>query len=544
MIRQRFDARRTPRGFVASALALVATIATGPAALAQSPSASPTPSADTSPAASSTPTVAPFPWPTLPPPSEVPLPARFEPNDPPDATTTKRGIRVDLWLSSPTAAPGEWIQAVVRTTNLRDTTAWSWSGECLTSGTRVAVDLAEIIPPGETQTGNAAAFKRQALRWTTTTGFAPRRSIDDWYASADSGYAFVECMVQPGPLKLKAGATRTERFAWYPYDSFDGDFWLQPLPPGPVTVTASWPYLSHGERPSMSSRRAYRTMKPVKATTELEVTGDGPGTPSLPELIDIALADPEFRAWVDLEPGRDRWCDWCVSVTGWPGPTYERHLYLSHLGDTRPNGVLDLELDQRKTRGIIILDPWTGEVIDVLFLGGPGASFDGIDVQADPQAQVDRSAVPSPSKSEPTTDGSTGGLKAPGEPGQTELLARWGPLAVIEGGGGPDARTGHGTLSIGADCVSFTADQTGEEVTLVWGSDRTSWRPQKRQIVSTAPPNGTTRLSDGDRVWFGGMAIDPESEVGVAWLEGAWVQRPALSCPTDQWYVGDVNVLE
>jgi hypothetical protein len=322
------------------------------------------------------------------------VPARFEPKGRPDASTTRHGIRVDLWLSSPTAAPGEWVQAVVRTTNLHDTTAWSWSGECRTSGTRVAVDLGAIIPPGEPQTGNAAAFKRQALRWTTETGFAPRRSIDDWYASTDSGYAFVECPIMPGPLELKAGASLTERFAWYPYDSFDGEVWLQPLPPGPVTVTASWPYLSRGERPSMSSRRAYRTMKPVKATTELEVTGDGPGTPSLPELIDIALADPEFRAWVELEPGRERWCDWCVSATGWPGPTYERHLYLSHLGDTRPNGVLDLELDQRQTRGIIILDPWTGEVIDVLFLGGRGEGLDAFDVLADPQAQADRSALP------------------------------------------------------------------------------------------------------------------------------------------------------
>jgi hypothetical protein len=394
MIRQRFDARRTPRGFVAGALILVVAIAAGPAALAQSPSASPPPSADASPASSITPTASPFPWPTLPSSREVPVPARFEPKGRPDASTTRHGIRVDLWLSSPTAAPGEWVQAVVRTTNLHDTTAWSWSGECRTSGTRVAVDLGAIIPPGEPQTGNAAAFKRQALRWTTETGFAPRRSIDDWYASTDSGYAFVECPIMPGPLELKAGASLTERFAWYPYDSFDGEVWLQPLPPGPVTVTASWPYLSRGERPSMSSRRAYRTMKPVKATTELEVTGDGPGTPSLPELIDIALADPEFRAWVELEPGRERWCDWCVSATGWPGPTYERHLYLSHLGDTRPNGVLDLELDQRQTRGIIILDPWTGEVIDVLFLGGRGEGLDAFDVLADPQAQADRSALP------------------------------------------------------------------------------------------------------------------------------------------------------
>jgi hypothetical protein len=371
MIRQRVDVPSVQRaGSLASVLVLVAITAAGPAALAQSPSPSASPAASASLAASPTPSAAPFPWPTLPPPSQVPVPARFVPKGRPDATSTRRGIRIDLWLSSPTVAPGEWVQALVRTTNLRDTPAWSWSGECLTSGTRVAVDLGAIIPPGEPQTGNAAVFKQQALRWTTETGFTPWRYLDDDYASTGSGYGFVECTIMPGPLNLKAGASRTERFAWYPAGSFDGEVWFQPLPPGLVVVTASWPYLSRGDRPSLGSRRAYRLTKPVKATAELEVTGDGPGTPSLPELIDIALDDPEFRAWVDDEPGRERWCDWCVSATGWPGPTYEHHLYLSDLGDTRPNGVLTLELDQQRTRGIITMDPWTGEVIDVQFLGG------------------------------------------------------------------------------------------------------------------------------------------------------------------------------
>ena len=132
--------------------------------------------------------------------------------------------------------------------------------------------------------------------------------------------------------------------------------------------------------------------------------------------------------------------------------------------------------------------------------------------------------------------------EAPASP--TDALDSWGPLAVIEGGGGPDARTGPGTLAIGADCVTFTADQTDEAVTLVWGSDRTSWRPKTRQIVYTDTPEGTTRLSDGDRVWFGGMAIAAGGESMQTWLEDAWVQPPDPSCPTDQWYVGDVNRLE
>jgi hypothetical protein len=34
----------------------------------------------------------------------------------------------------------------------------------------------------------------------------------------------------------------------------------------------------------------------------IRLTGDGPGTPSEPELVDLALAQPEFRAWVEQAP--------------------------------------------------------------------------------------------------------------------------------------------------------------------------------------------------------------------------------------------------
>ena len=40
------------------------------------------------------------------------------------------------------------------------------------------------------------------------------------------------------------------------------------------------------------------------------------------------------------------------------------------------------------------------------------------------------------------------------------------------------------------------------------------------------------------------MAIAEGGESMQAWLEGVWVQPPDPSCPTGQWYVGDVNVLE
>jgi hypothetical protein len=374
MIRRQIDAPLVRRGYLAGALVLVATIAAGPAALAQSPSASPAPSVSVSPAASPTPSAAPFSWPTLPPPSQVSVPARFEPKGRPDATTTRDGIRVDLWLSSPTVAPGEWVQAVARTTNLRDDPAWAWSGECRTSGTTVTVDLAPVISFGDEQTGNAAAFKAAAIRAGYITGqhFMARRYLPRPTAGASmplADRAFVECPIAPGPRGLKSGASATESFAWYAASSYDGEVWFQPLPPGQVAVTVSWPFLSRGTPPKVSPRRGARMVEPITATTSLELTGDGPGTPSLPELIDIALAEPEFRAWVDDDPSRESWCSYCVSVHLSPGPTYERNMVLGALDDAPRSGILSLELDHPFTsRGIISMDPWTGDLLDVWIL--------------------------------------------------------------------------------------------------------------------------------------------------------------------------------
>ena len=120
-----------------------------------------------------------------------------------------------------------------------------------------------------------------------------------------------------------------------------------------------------------------------------------------------------------------------------------------------------------------------------------------------------------------------------------------GPLAVITQGGAPDAGLGPGALTIGSECVTVLGDRGSEGVTLVWPSGQTSWRPLERQIVFEHPIEGTTTLSDGDRVVFGGMGLGgdtPEAAAQVAaWLEKVWVQRLDPSCPTALWWVGEVS---
>ena len=268
----------------------------------------------------------------------------------------------------PRSAPGEWVQALVRTTNLRDEPAYAWANSCQTSGTTVTVDLEAVIPPGQAQTGNAAAFKEMATRGAMAAWFEPWREVRRYYRLATGARrAFIECTPMTPLNKLGPGASRDEHFAWYPASSFDEQAWYQPLPPGPVRVSVSWPYIGHGSPSTADSRSLYRMTTPITATARLELTGDGPGTPSVPELVDIALADPEFRAWVDAHPQRG---DWSGGRGGAPGPTYEHHLWLSDIADAPSTGIVTFELDRRKVnRGVISLDPWTGEVLDVRFFG-------------------------------------------------------------------------------------------------------------------------------------------------------------------------------
>jgi hypothetical protein len=125
----------------------------------------------------------------------------------------------------------------------------------------------------------------------------------------------------------------------------------------------------------------------------------------------------------------------------------------------------------------------------------------------------------------------------------------WGPLAVLAEGGSGDAGLGPGVLSIGDDCVTFKADRGEVAVMLVWPADRTTWHPEDRRIVMDQRRDGTTHLSDGDRVMLGGVPLTQdtpeETERIRSWLDASWVQAPDPSCPRDYlFHVGEVEVLE
>jgi hypothetical protein len=346
-----------------SILVLAGTMVPGAdAVLAQSPSTAPSlgPSPTPSPAASS------LPYPRVPPASDVPHGHRLTPSGKPDASITRHGIRLELWRSSATVAPGEWVRFAVRTTNLGRDSAWQMSGECVTSGTAMTADLRAVTPAGQTWTGNAAAYKERITRDSTTAWIPAWRDLEELWATAN---AWAECTTMPGPLRLRPGESRVEHFAWYAGDRLSpdrSDLWTPPYP-GTATVSVEWPFLARGDRPLIKDLRHVRR-DPLRLEVPLTITGDDPGIPSLDQLVDIALSDPAWRAWVEADPTREGWSPYYVDSILWGGPDYPDG-FPDDSGHA--NGILELELEQvlpiqsTPIDGMILLDPWSGEVLDV-----------------------------------------------------------------------------------------------------------------------------------------------------------------------------------
>lgn len=251
--------------------------------------------------------------------------------------------------------------------------------------TSIEIDLAPTIPGGVEQVGAAAAFKEQAGVEATRDHFrSPRFALADDAGGVTLGI-WAECTnVRPALLAepIRPGGTRTERFYWQaarpaPYGPRR---MLQPLHPGVAPVTVEWALAGRGGRPDQA-RLAAKT-RPIRATTAITLTGDGPGVPSGPELLDAALADPAWRSWVE----QDRTgADVVVEVDALRGPPYvinANFLRRTLLEGIAPNGALEIVLGTVDTFGdgqirtwltmaAVYLDPWTGEVIGTWFRDAP-----------------------------------------------------------------------------------------------------------------------------------------------------------------------------
>lgn len=129
------------------------------------------------------------------------------------------------------------------------------------------------------------------------------------------------------------------------------------------------------------------------------------------------------------------------------------------------------------------------------------------------------------------------GCAAP-EPGATPDPRPSGPLALVPGGNGEEART-EGMLVITETCV-FLAHRNDRSL-LIWPSSQTEWDATSQTILFRDRSGRVHRLAHGQRVAFGGGGggrdEGPPDQLGQV----PWEVAPMPEClEPAYWFVGDL----
>ncbi len=277
--------------------------------------ASPSPSAPPdAPPATASPVATPSPGPT---PS-----GSTAPTEPPDslprvAVTEQDGIRVRMELQRNPLRAGEpsWVRTTVSNLGTDDVT-WLHDG-CATSV--VVHGQSEMDwPPGIDQTGQALSFKNRLLNVYVTTD-RPRPAALNFVPRAMLGAGSYGC-TDIGITEIIRPGQAVRRTLWW---SGYADVKRGLPPDGPATITGFAGYYWRGHRePEVITDRKLELGIPAWI-----VDGAQGQRLTPPEVIDAALADPSFVAYLetqDLGNGREEilWYDpaadvWEVGVMPW-----------------------------------------------------------------------------------------------------------------------------------------------------------------------------------------------------------------------------------
>ncbi len=203
------------------------------------------------------------------------------------ATTTRDGVRVTLTLDGPPRS-GELSWATIRIEN-QGAAGVRWAGGGCGDPGSIFIDVRQAFDPGREWPGLFGRFKTVALGMG---GFGDPTNVG--YEDASRIGRNVAC---PASLSIEEQAPRAElsmRAGW------DGSIQGAAAPPGPATVTGWFPFIGIA---GLAAPNETDT-KPITVAIETSVTGDGrAGAVLSPALvIDAALADPQFAAWVQAAP--------------------------------------------------------------------------------------------------------------------------------------------------------------------------------------------------------------------------------------------------
>ena len=297
----------------------------------------------------------------------------------PDATVSRRGVRLDLWVPKKAIRTGRWVPATMRVTNLsgRPINHYGQVG-CDTGNDQLSFDFGGLFDAGTAWDGKAARFKKLLLRQWVSSGMTTVQPVrTDCLGSVgidetlESGRAFTVSKVA---------------FARYPWAS-------QPLPSGKAKVTACYRFefgRASDDAPAPDRHYDECVSAPVR------IKGPRVEYPSPQALTDAMLSDPTFRTWVEDRypnaqfhtsidgPWRKR------GYTGWAkdgyvgGPAPEEPVHIrSQAGGKNGDWVRDL-----------VIDAWTGEVLETTIVGGIAGAPEGDYPTHSPSAAPPASASP------------------------------------------------------------------------------------------------------------------------------------------------------
>jgi hypothetical protein len=273
---------------------------------------------------------------------------------PPDVVAEQRGVRLELWVPQEPVVAGGWLPALVRVTNGGRSRVWH-SGDirnlACKNPTWTEVNIAGLFDPGQTWTGNAAAFKEEVLgshsAGRLVMSATPSDSNDD--ACLDFG---VEQPLRPG------ASFEVPSAVWLHYPWRD-----QPLPGGSTTVAARYQFWP----------RALARGEPILLEVSAPVTIAGvPVEYASPQTIaDAVLADPAFMAYLER---CDLTTDWNTTLQGiFPEDEEVTFAELGYEGGPAPIETVTLSLfadcPPPGSWAQAYIDPWLGSLESVLILG-------------------------------------------------------------------------------------------------------------------------------------------------------------------------------
>lgn len=220
-------------------------------------------------------------------------PAGAEPGRP--IVGSQDGLTVSAIFNRGSVEPGGTITIDVSVRNGRTTPAIVAIGTC-GAPVRLVADVAvPWEPQGRTWDGIAGEFKQYALLRGLGGGGVPANQALQVEAKGQA------CPLEPGEVTLLPGETNGKRLTWTAA-IVDG----VPALPGPVPIHLGLSYDRPDPLPTPDCNPicGMRVIpwKSQSVDGALRVDGNGPRVVTAGEALDAMLGDPQFEAWLPLQP--------------------------------------------------------------------------------------------------------------------------------------------------------------------------------------------------------------------------------------------------